>query len=66
MEGRFELYLTVDSPELRQAIDTHRDTICAETLVTKWATAPLGSDTFRANVKVDGRPLTIQLRKEPK
>jgi isoleucyl-tRNA synthetase len=63
MEDRIELYLGTDSPKLREAIDAHRDTIMAETLTTIWATAPLTGEAYRATVKVDGQPLTIELRK---
>ena len=63
MEDRIELYLATDSPELRQAIDAHREYIMVETLTVKWATEPLGEGAFRTDVKVDGHPLHIELRK---
>jgi isoleucyl-tRNA synthetase len=63
MEDRIVLYLHTDSPNLRAAIAAHRDYIASETLTTQWATAPLGDGAYRANVKIDGQPLTIELRK---
>lgn len=63
MEDRIELYLGTDSGELRQAIDAHKDYIAAETLVARWATQPLGNGAHRVEVKVDGQPLIIELRK---
>jgi hypothetical protein len=41
----------------------HRDYIASETLVAKWSDQPLGEGCYRANVKVDGQPLLIELRK---
>jgi isoleucyl-tRNA synthetase len=63
MEDRIILYVHTDSPKLRAAIEAHRSYIAAETLTTQWATAPLGQGAYRAEVKVDGQPLTIELRK---
>ncbi|MBL8795989.1 MAG: class I tRNA ligase family protein, partial [Planctomycetia bacterium] len=62
-EDRIVLYLATDSAELRQAIETHRAYIGSETLVKEWADKPLGEGAFQAQVKVDGQPLTIELRK---
>jgi isoleucyl-tRNA synthetase len=63
MEDRIVLYLHTDSPRLKAAIEAHRDYIAAETLTTQWATAPLGDGAYRVDVKVDGQPLHIELRK---
>jgi isoleucyl-tRNA synthetase len=63
MEDRIILYLHTDADKLRKAIDVHRDYIANETLVAKWADQPLGEKCFRTNVKVDGQPLLIELRK---
>jgi isoleucyl-tRNA synthetase len=63
MEDRIELHLGTDSAEIRQAVEAHREYIGSETLVKKWATQPLDSNAFKANVKIDGQPLTIELRK---
>jgi isoleucyl-tRNA synthetase len=65
MEDRIELYLGTTSVILQKAIDTHRDYIAAETLVARWATQPLEGEAYRTTVKVDGEPLTIELRKVP-
>lgn len=63
MEDRINLYLYTDSPALQAATEAQRTYIAAETLTTQWAKEPLGSDAYSAQVKVDGQPLTIQLRK---
>jgi isoleucyl-tRNA synthetase len=63
MEDRIALYLHTESAELRQAIETHRAYIAAETLTVQWAAAPLGDGAASANVKVEGQAVTIQLRK---
>jgi len=63
MEDRIVLYLHTDDAELAKAIAEHRDYIAAETLTSKWADKPLGEGAFRAHVKVDGKALTIELRK---
>ncbi len=63
LEDRITLYLSTDSPELRAAIEKHKDYIAAETLATSWATGPLGPGAASADVKIDGQPLHIELRK---
>jgi isoleucyl-tRNA synthetase len=63
MEDRIVLYLGTDAERLRKAIETHRSYIGNETLVGEWASQPLGEGAHRADVKVDGQPLTIELRK---
>jgi isoleucyl-tRNA synthetase len=63
MEDRIVLYLHTDDAELAQAIATHRDYIANETLVAQWSETPLGEGAFRAEVKIDGKALTIELRK---
>jgi isoleucyl-tRNA synthetase len=62
MEDRIELYLGATGP-LADAISEHRDRIAADCLVGRWADAPLGAGAFRADVKVEGQPLVIALRK---
>src|SRR5439155_9286390 len=47
MEDRIILHLHTDSPKLVKAIDLHRGSIAAETLVKEWATAPLGTGAYR-------------------
>jgi isoleucyl-tRNA synthetase len=63
MDDRIELYLAGGSPNLAQAIDAHRDYIAGETLTARWAAGPLDGDAATANVRVEGQPLTIALRK---
>jgi isoleucyl-tRNA synthetase len=64
MEDRIVLYLGTESEKLRQAITAHRDYIAAETLTVEWSSQPLtGSGVHRVTVKVDGQPLTIELRR---
>jgi isoleucyl-tRNA synthetase len=64
MEDRIALYLDTDSEKLRQAIETHLKYIAGETLVIEWSAQPLtGPGVHRATVKVDGQPLTIELKK---
>jgi isoleucyl-tRNA synthetase len=65
MNDRIALGLSTPSAALRKAIEAHKKYICDETLTTRWATESLGEGTHRADVKVDGQPLTIELRKEP-
>lgn len=63
MEDRIVLYLHTESPLLRTAIEKHRDYIERETLTVHWATQPLGADAAHADVKIEGQPLRIELRK---
>jgi len=64
MENRIVLHLQTDSEELRRALDEHRPSIESETLAAKWSKEQLqGEGVHRAGVKVDGQPLTIELRK---
>ncbi len=63
MENRIVLYLHTESPALKKAIETHRDYIASETLVVQWSRQPLGEGAYCVDVKVDGQPLRIELRK---
>jgi isoleucyl-tRNA synthetase len=64
MEDRIELYLGTEAEKLRPALAAHRDYIAAETLTVEWSARPLqGAGVHRATVKVDGQPLTIELRR---
>ncbi len=63
MEDRIVVYLHTDDAELAQAIALHRDSIGSETLAAQWSGAPLSDGAYRAQVKVDGKALTIELRK---
>jgi isoleucyl-tRNA synthetase len=66
MEDRIELNLDTESDKLQQAITAHRDYIGAETLVLRWADAPLNGQAYQTQVNVDGQPLRISLRKAAK
>jgi isoleucyl-tRNA synthetase len=63
MEDRIVLYLHTESKELHEAIEAHKEYICRETLAVQLVTQPLGEGAYQATVKVDGQPLTIELRK---
>ena len=63
MEDRIVLSLQTPSAALAQAIEAHQAYIRNETLATSLANEPLGGDAHRAEVKVDGQPLIIELRK---
>ncbi len=62
MEDRIELYLGATGT-LAEAIAAHRDRIAADCLVGRWSEQPPGEGAFRAEVKVDGQALVIELRK---
>ena len=60
---KIALYLDTESTELRQAIDTHWQTIAAEVqAVERQANPPAGGHV--AEVKVDGQPLKVGLAKK--
>jgi isoleucyl-tRNA synthetase len=63
MEDRIALYLGTESEKLSRAIDTHKAYIAAETLTVEWSAQALNGEAHRATVKVDGQPLTIELRR---
>src|SRR5882724_2007395 len=63
MEDRIILYFATESPALRSAVEGHSSYISAETLAVEWVNVPLDGDSHTTSVKVDGHPLTIQLRK---
>jgi isoleucyl-tRNA synthetase len=63
MEDRIVLYVHTDSEKLQRAIKVHREYISNETLVARWAERPLGEGAYRAEVKVDGMPLVVELQK---
>jgi isoleucyl-tRNA synthetase len=62
VEDRIELYVSATGT-LVEAIAEHRDRIAADCLVGWWSDKPLGDGAFRAEVKVEGQPLVIELRK---
>jgi len=63
LEDRIELYLATPSAELESALHAHRDYIAAETLTVRWATQPLGDTAAAADLRLEGYPLRIELRK---
>ena len=63
MEDRIVLHFGTESPALRRAVEANNSYISAETLAVEWANVPLDGDSHTTGVKVDGQPLTIQLRK---
>jgi valyl-tRNA synthetase len=63
MEDRIALHFATESSELLRAVEAHNSYISAETLAVEWRSVPLDGDSHAINVKVDGHPLTIQLRK---
>jgi isoleucyl-tRNA synthetase len=63
MEDRIVLYLETASEVLAQAIQAHRSYICNETLAVELSPHRLDGDVHRANVKIDGDQLLIELRK---
>lgn len=61
---KIALHLGTTSPELAKAIAAHRDAIATAVQATQWSDTPLtGEGVHTANVKIDGQPLTIMLRK---
>jgi isoleucyl-tRNA synthetase len=64
MSDRIVLSLQTKSAALAQAIEIHRDYICNETLAVRLTNEPLvGSGVHRAEVKVDGQMLVIELQR---
>jgi isoleucyl-tRNA synthetase len=62
-EDRIALYLSTDSTRLQRAIETHKTYICNETLTVELAGRPLSGDVHTGDVKIDGQPLRIELKK---
>jgi hypothetical protein len=62
MEDRIALVLQTDTPMLQAAIDAHRDYIGSETLAVAWPVS-LDGEGATAEVKVDGQPMLIKLRR---
>jgi isoleucyl-tRNA synthetase len=62
LEDRIELHLAAQSADLARAVEVHRRYIGAETLAVRFLDAPIDSPLART-VKIDGKPLVIQLRK---
>ena len=62
VDDRIELGITSRDSEIAQAVDTFADTIKAETLAVKLDSAA-ADDMEKYDVKVDGKPVEIYLRK---
>ncbi|MCI0377780.1 MAG: class I tRNA ligase family protein, partial [Gemmataceae bacterium] len=62
MEDRIVLYLGAEG-KLAEAIQAYRDYIAAETLGAEWSDKPLGQGAYRAEVKIEGQPLVIELKR---
>src|SRR5262249_4743660 len=63
MEDRIVLHLATEAPALQEAIKVHQGYIGGETLATPSPRPLEGKDVHQSTVKIDGQPLTIQLRK---
>ena len=61
VDDRIELGVTSSNSEITQAVDMFADTIKAETLAVKLG--PAADDMEKYDVKVDGKPVEIYLRK---
>jgi len=60
---RIDLAFVTDSPDLRAALEAHREAVAAETLAASLTFGPLPAAETEA-VDVDGHPLSISLRKK--
>ena len=61
VDDRIELDITSSDAEITQAVDMFADTIKAETLAIKLG--PVADDMEKYDVKVDGKPVEIYLKK---
>ena len=61
VDDRIELGITSSDTEIAQAVDVFADTIKAETLAVKLGSAT--DDMEKYDVKVDGKPVEIYLKK---
>ena len=57
------MHLNSTSPDLIEAIRLHGETIAGETLTTSWAKTAHGEGGHEAEVKIEGHPLLISMRK---
>jgi isoleucyl-tRNA synthetase len=64
IEDRIVLALETDAPDLRQAIETHRDYLAAETLTVCWGSVPLDGAAYTKTVEIEKQRLTIQLKRK--
>ena len=63
MLDKIVLHLGTDSGELANALEAHCAAIATATQAVEWSATPPDGDAHTATVKIDGRPLTIALRK---
>jgi isoleucyl-tRNA synthetase len=63
MDDRIVLHLGTESAALKKAVEAHQKYIAEETLAVELSPRPLGGGAARADVKVDGQPLAIELRR---
>ncbi len=61
VDDRIELNIASSDAEITQAVDVFADTIKAETLAVK--IGPVADDMEKYNVKIDGKPVEIYLKK---
>ena len=61
VDDRIEIGITSNDTEITQAVDAFADTIKAETLAVKLGSA--ADDMEKYNVKIDGKPVEIYLKK---
>lgn len=61
MEDRIALFLNGEG-QLAEAIQAHRDYIANETLVGRWSNSAFGEEGFKAQVKIEGLALGIELK----
>ena len=59
---KIALHLHTEAAELASAIEAHRGTIATAVQATEWSASAL-EGAHAATVKIDGHPLTVQLRK---
>jgi isoleucyl-tRNA synthetase len=63
MEDRIVLSLQADAAVLKKAIEEHQEYICRETLAVKLTAESLGKEAHRAEVKIEGQLLVIELKR---
>jgi len=59
---RIHLWISGDSEAL-QAVAAHRDYVAAETLVAAWGASSAPNDAFAAESDLEGRQVTLALKK---
>ena len=62
-EDRITLHVVAADADLAKAIDQHWPYISTETLATSRSATSLGDGAFKTEVKIDGKPLAIELKK---